>query len=73
MKNNKNSKNQFTLIVIEYLWLAMAAFTLFAGIKKLNQGEYAQWYAWVFFVLAILCVVMFFVRRHARRQNKPKR
>ena len=69
----KNKINEVVMIIIEYMWLAMAVFTAIAGVMKFNEdGGFAVIFAWVFIVLSIMCVIMFFVRRSARKRRRGK-
>jgi len=66
----KTSKIVF--IIIEILWLVMGAFTTFAGFRMMKVNPEYDWMAWVYFVIAVLCFLMFFLRRNNRKKNRRK-
>ncbi len=71
--NEKQSKvSKIVFIIIEILWLLMAAFTTYAGFRILAKDNNNAWFAWVYFVIAVICLMMFFFRRHARKKNQRK-
>ncbi len=68
----KTSKIVF--FVIEILWLLMAGFTTFVGFRQLKLDPEFSWMAWVYFVIAFLCIMMFFMRRSMRKRTaRPSR
>jgi uncharacterized membrane protein len=71
MKKRNNNKNVFN-VVIEILWVLMALFTLFSGIRVLSIGTENEWFAWVYFVFSLMCFLMFFFRRNSRKRNQRK-
>ncbi len=71
--NDKQSKaSKIVFIIIEILWLLMAAFTTYAGVKILAKDNDNAWFAWVYFVIAFICLMMFFFRRHTRKKSQRK-
>ncbi|NLA23469.1 MAG: hypothetical protein GX879_00730 [Bacteroidales bacterium] len=61
--------NKITIIV-EYTWLAMAAFCLVVGIIK--TMEWGIKYSSMFYIMAFICVAMFVFRR-LNRKNLERR
>ncbi|MBD3583131.1 hypothetical protein [Flavobacterium selenitireducens] len=58
------------LKIIPYIYLAAALFFIYSGIVRYGEGEEGFW---LWFVIAALCVFMFFFRmRFARRFNGRK-
>jgi hypothetical protein len=66
----KTSKIVF--IIIEILWLLMGAFTTYAGFRVMKNNPDYDWMAWVYFVIAILCFLMFLLRYNTRKKNRRK-
>jgi O-antigen/teichoic acid export membrane protein len=58
------------IIIIEYLWIAMAVFCVIMGIYYSNKA--ASGNVWIIYLMAVISLGMFFVRR-MQRKNQEKR
>ena len=54
-------------IIIEYIWLGAFVLSIIAGIHKTYNHGFKQ--SWLFFAIAVVSVLMFFIRRHLRKQQ----
>lgn len=68
LKYHKNTevKNKIG-IFIEYVWLTAAALSLIGGVHKTYYHGFEQ--SWLFFVITPIALLMFYLRRHLRKQN----
>lgn len=65
------NKNKIFRIVIEVLWLVMAAFCLAAGIYyQIKIGEVNN--VWIFYAMAVISAGMF-IMRFMQRRNEERR
>lgn len=62
--------SRLVFLIIEILWLLMAVFTAYVGIRQLKENPDISWMSWVYFVIAFLCIMMFFLRRSIRKRNE---
>ena len=57
-------------IFIEYVWLTLAALSIIGGIHKTYYHGFEQ--SWLFFVITPIALLMFYLRRHLRKQNNKE-
>jgi hypothetical protein len=65
------SKKEKLSIVIELAWLLMAAFCIIAGI--IYQSKIGFDKVWLFYVLGVISIGMFFVRRQQRKNTQKRK
>ncbi len=58
------------IIIIEYMWIAMAVFCVIMGIYYSSKA--ASGNVWIIYLMALISLGMFFVRR-MQRKNQEKR
>ena len=54
-------------IIIEYIWLGAFVLAIIAGSHKTYYHGFKQ--SWLFFAIAVVAILMFFLRRHFRKQQ----